>query len=78
MVRNKQKTLIKKAFIAARKIENGEINFKLDLLSKSLKQSKISIYVLKEWFYKRNRYYANYQCPKEWLDYIIDTIYSKY
>lgn len=78
MVRNKQKTLIKKAFIAARKIENGEINFKLDLLSKSLKQSKISIYVLKEWFCERNRYYANYQCPKEWLDYTIDAIYSKY
>lgn len=78
MVRNSQNTLIKKAFISAREIKNGEINFRLDLLSKSLKKNKISIYVFKEWFNHRNKYHAKGQCPKEWLDYTIDTIYQKY
>lgn len=78
MVRNKQMVLIKKAFMAARKIEDGEVKFKLDLLSKNLKKNKISIYVFKEWFNYRNKYHAKGKCPKEWLDYTIDAIYSKY
>ena len=78
MIRNKQRIYIKRAFKNSTFIneDNEEITY-LALLRKELKKYNIYIYVFREWIYQRNK---NPKCqfPKEWLDYTIDAIYSKY
>lgn len=78
MIRNKQRIYIRKAFKKATFIDkdNEEVTY-LAPLRENLKKHNISIYVFREWMYQRNK---NPKCqfPKEWLDYTINAIYSKY